>query len=228
MTSTPHINPISRFVQQLSVYPRVLVSLGVLGIVTIGAIGPDWRPAPPIEVFRPPLHPALVYQGPIAETFDLGDPIVIAVINESREGVFSPHTLALVDWLTAQLAEVGHDIHPHVLDPDHIVSLTTADRMRSARIEGPQVSRTLVTPDGSATFIATELLEPTQAAAVYHVLVALLHDAPVTGETLQLKVPGQPLVTTTLDPLRNRLTRQAHAIAAGALRESAHHHEPLF
>jgi hypothetical protein len=74
-----------------------------------------------------------------------------------------------------------------------------AEHVRARVMAVPHDQRSLVAPDGSATFIVTELLEPAQAA-VYDALVALLHAAPVMEETLQLKVPGQPLVTTTPHP----------------------------
>jgi hypothetical protein len=253
MTTTPHIHVISRWAQQLTTYPRVLLTLGLLGLVTMGAIGLHFRPAPPAQAFRPARHPALVYREQVKEAFGMQDPLIIAVINFGRQGMFTPHTLALVQWLTDQLVELGHASHPPILDPDHVVSLVTADvllpaaggsvraplfaesphtqawvdRVRMAVRDAPHVSRSLVTPDGSATLIVTDLLEPTRAAALYDALVALLAAAPVTEETLQLKLPGQPLVTTTLDPLRHALTRQAHAIAAGLIRPSAHHHDRL-
>ncbi len=254
MKTTPHITPISRFVQQLTTYPRVLAALGLLALVTLGAIGSHLQPGGPAKSFRPVKHPALVYREQVKEAFDVEHPIIIAVMKEGPQGVFTPHTLALVQWLTDQMAELGHDTHPHVWDPDHIVSLATvdaplqgaggfvrapffdeppqvqaqADRVRTAVMDGPRVSRSLVTPDGSATLIITELLEPAQAEAVYDALVALLHAAPVMEETLQLTVPGQPIVTTTPDPLRHAVTRQAPATGNSGVIASGHPHKPPF
>lgn len=239
MNAVHHNNLIDRFVQQLSTYPRVLAALGLLMLVTLGAIGSHLQPGRPAKTFHPVKHPALVYREQVKETFDMEDPIIIAVMNEGQQGVFTPHTLALVQWLTDQMAELGHDTHPHVWDPHHIVSLanvngliTTVDgipvklfidqpphtpaqaqRVRATVMTMPHDHRSLVAPDGSATFIVTELLEPAQAA-VYDALVALLHAAPVKEETLQLKVPGQPLVTTTPDPLRHALATGNSGVAA--------------
>ncbi|MGQ0667142.1 MAG: hypothetical protein ACT4O4_08915 [Nitrospiraceae bacterium] len=253
MNAAHHNNLIGRFVQQLTTYPRLLAALGLLVLVTLGAIGSQVQPGGPAKSFHPVKHPALVYREQVKEAFDVQDPIIIAVMNEGRQGVFTPHTLALVQWLTDQMAELGHDAHPHVWDPDHIVSLATvdvplqgaggfvrahffdeppqaqaqADRVRSAVMDGPRVFRSLVTLDRSATLIVTELLEPAQAA-VYDALVALLHAAPVMEETLQLKVPGQPLVTTTPDPLRHAVTRQAPATGNSGVIASGHPHKPLF
>lgn len=253
MNAAHHNNLIGRFVQQLTTYPRVLAALGLLVLVTLGAMGSHLQPGEPAKSFRPVKHPALVYREQVKEAFDVQDPIIIAVMNEGRQGVFTPHTLALVQWLTDQMAELGHDTHPHVWDPHHIVSLATvnvplqgaggfvrahfsdeppqvqaqADRVRAAVMDGPRVLRSLVTPDGSATFIVTELLEPAQAA-VYDALVALLHAAPVMEETLQLKVPGQPLVTTTPDPLRHAVTHPAPATGNSSVMVSGHPHQPLF
>jgi len=253
MNATHHNNLISRFVQQLTTYPRVLAALGLLVLVTLGAMGSHLQPGGPTQSFHPVKHPALVYREQVKEAFDVQDPIIIAVMNEGRQGVFTPHTLALIQWLTDQMAELGHDTHPHIWDPHHIVSLATvnvpqqgavrfvrapffdgppqvqaqADRVRAAVMDGPRVFRSLVTPDGSATFIVTELLEPAQAA-VYDALVALIHAAPVMEETLQLKVPEQPLVTTTPDPLRHVVTRQAPATGNSGVMASGHPRQPLF
>ena len=254
MNATHHNNVIGRFVQQLTTYPGVLVALGLLGLVTLGAIGSHLQPGGPAKSFRLVKHPALVYREQVKEAFDVQDPIIIAVMNEGRQGVFTPHTLALVRWLTDQLAKLGHDAHPHVLDPDHIISLANvnglintvdgvavesfvdqaphaqaqAERLRSTVMAVPHYQRSLVAPDGSATLIVTELLEPAQAAAVYDALVALLHAAPVREETLQLTVPGEPLVTIKPDPLRHAVTHQAPATGNSGVIASGHPHKPPF
>jgi hypothetical protein len=254
MNTTHHDNLISRFVQQLTTFPGILATLGMVVLVTLGAIGSHLQPGGPAQSVRPVKHPALVYREQVKETFDVQDPIIIAVMNEGRQGVFTPHTLALVRWLTDQLAELGHDAHPHVLDPDHIVSLATvnglihpvdavavqsvvdqpphaqaqAERLRATVMAVPHYQRSLVSPDGSATLIVTELWEPAQAAAVSDALVALLHAAPVREETLQLTVPGEPLVTIKPDPLRYVVTRQDPATGNSGVRASGHPHQPPF
>jgi hypothetical protein len=254
MNTTHPNNLIRRFVQQFTTYPGVLAALGLLGLVTLGAIGSHLQPGGPAKSFHPVKHPALVYREQVKEAFDVQDPIIIAVMNEGRQGVFTPPTLALVRWLTDQLAELGHDAHPHVLDPDHIVSLATvnglinpvgggavesfvdqpphtpaqAELLRATVMAVPHYQRSLVAPDGSATLIVTELWEPAQAAAVSDALVALLHAAPVREETLQLTVPGEPLVTIRPDPLRYVVTRQAPATGNSGVMASGHPHKPLF
>jgi len=254
MNATHPNNLIGRFVQQLTTYPGVLAALGLLVLVTLGAMESHLQLGGPAKSFRPVKHPALVYREQVKEAFDVQDPIIIAVMNEGRQGVFTPHTLALVRWLTDQLAELGHDAHPHVLDPDHIVSLATvnglittvdgvavelfvdqpphtpaqAERLRASVMAVPHYQRSLVAPDGSATLIITELLEPAQAAAVSDALVALLHAAPVREETLQLTVPGEPLVTIKAHPLRHVVTRQAPATGKSGVMASGHPHKPPF
>ena len=254
MNAAHHNHLISRFVQQFTTYPRVLAALGLLVLVTLGAMGSHLQPWGPAKSVRPVKHPALVYREQVKETFDVRDPIIIAVMNEGRQGVFTPHTLALVRWLTDQLAELGHDAHPHVLDPDHIVSLATvnglinnvdgvavesfldpsshaqsqAERLRATVMAVPHYQRSLVAPDGSATLIVTELLEPAQAAAVSDALVALLHAAPVREETLQFTVHGEPLMTIKPDPLRYVVTRQAPATGNSGVMASRHPQKPLF
>ena len=248
MNTTPLITRASRFFHRVTMYPKVLVTLGLLGLVTMGAVGPYLVPSTTATAVIPAIHTALAYRGQVKETFGLQDPIVVAVVNEGPHGVFTPHSLDLVHWLTAQLSEVNH------VDPERIISLASendiigtvdglvvepfvdqppqtqaqADRVRAAVMGVPLYRGSLIAPDGSATLIVAELLDPTRAEAVYHDLLALIADAPVAQETLQIKVTGSPFVMTTYDPLVTAMTRSAHATVARVMNQSTHHRAPLF
>ena len=238
----------SRFFYPVITYPKVLFALGLLVLVTTGAVGQYLGPGTTAKAFIPAIHPALVYREQVKETFGLQDPIVVAVVNKGPHGVFTPHSLNLVIWLTTRLATVSN------VDPERIINLASenniigpvgglvgesfidltsqtqaqADQVRTAVMEVPRYRGSVVAPDGSATLIVAELLDPTRAEAAYHDLLALLEAAPVGQETLQLKVPGSPFVMTTYDPLVTAMTRSAHTKVAQLMNQSAHHHAAHF
>ncbi len=248
MNTTQLTTRASRFFYPVITYPKVLFALGLLVLVTTGAVGQYLMPGTTAKAFIPAIHPALVYRESVKETFGLKDPIVVAVVNEGPRGVFTPNSLALVHWLTAQMAEVGY------IDPERIISLASendligtadglvvepfvdqppqtqaqADQVRAAVMEIPQYRGSLVAPDGSATLIVAELLDPARAEAVYHALLALTAYAPVVQETLQIKVTGSPFVMTTHDPLVAAMRRSTDPIVARLMKKTTHHHADPF
>ncbi len=248
MNPTRLTTRIGRFFDDVTTYPTILVTLGLLVLVTMGAVGPYLVPGTTAKAFIPAIHPALVYREHVKDIFLLQDPIVVAVVNEEPHGVFTPDSLNLVIWLTERLATVSN------VDPERIISLASenniigtvdglvgesfidltsqtqaqADQVRTAVMEVPQYRGSVVAPDGSATQIVAELLDPTRAEAAYHDLLALLEAAPVGQETLQLKVPGSPFVMTKNDLLVTAMARRAHTKVAQLMNQSAHHNAAHF
>ncbi|MBL4783089.1 MAG: MMPL family transporter [Porticoccaceae bacterium] len=154
------------------------------------------------DAFMPLDHPALVLSKKARETFGLGDPMVIAIINRGPQGVFNPHTLQLVDWLTQQLENIDN------IDPEGITSLATenniigseegmeveaffttlpqtaadAAAVRSAAMAFPLYVGTLVAEDGSGTLIIAEQLNANRAQATYEALMTLAGSAELTAD----------------------------------------------
>ncbi len=168
------------------------------------------------EAFIPPDHPAKLYRDRVREVFGLDDPFVIAVVRDGEHGVFTPKTLALVQWLTDEAATIEE------IDPDRITSLATendisgtadgmevspffdappetqeeADRVREKVMSFPLYLGSLVAKDGSATLIICEQLRgfETEGERTYRDFNELLTRAPVeNGE--QLYVAGEGAVT---------------------------------
>lgn len=133
--------------------------------------------------------------------FGLTDPLVVAVVNDDSQGVFNPHSLALVDWLSDEIGKLDG------VDPDRIASLATennitgndqgmvvepfwdetpatqrqADSIRQAVMDFPLYRGALVAKDGSATLIVVELADQTRAQSLYEALLALAGRAPTQG-----------------------------------------------
>ncbi len=63
MNTTPLITRIGRFFDDVTTYPKVLVTLGLLGLVATGVVGPHLVPGTTAKAVIPAIHPALVYRG---------------------------------------------------------------------------------------------------------------------------------------------------------------------
>lgn len=199
-----------RFFWKVTAYPKTLLTLGFLTIITAGAFIPQLTRDTTPDSFLPKDLPALVYRDTVEEIFGLKDPMIVAVVNEGVNGIFNPHSLGLVSWLTERIAEVPG------IDPDRITSLATeddiigtedgmlvepffetppatqeeADRVRDAVMDFPLYLGSLVARDGTATLVVAEVLEDDRAPEVYKALLALANEAPVKEETLHVAGEG--------------------------------------
>ena len=199
-----------RFFWKVTAYPKTLLTLGFLTIITAGAFIPQLTRDTTPDSFLPKDFPALVHRNTVEEIFGLKDPMIVAVVNEGANGIFNPHSLGLVSWLTERIAE-GPGI-----DPDRITSLATeddiigtedgmlvepffetppatqeeADRVRDAAMDFPLYLGSLVARDGTATLVVAEVLEGDRAPEVYKALLDLMNEAPVKAETLYVAGEG--------------------------------------
>ncbi|MGR9074129.1 MAG: efflux RND transporter permease subunit [Gammaproteobacteria bacterium] len=200
-----------RFFVAITARPKTIVALGMLIIVLFAALIPGLKKDTSADAFIPPDHPALQLRDRTKQLFGLEDPMVIAVVNEGEYGVFNPHTLALVHWLTGQVKKL-----PQV-DPERVTSLATenniigtddgmlvepfferpptnqtqADRIKSAVMDFPLYLGSLVARNGLGTLIVAELHDPKSAQQAYQSLLSLVEHAPLhEGERLHVAGEG--------------------------------------
>ena len=191
-------------------YPKILLSIGILFIFLMASFLPKLSKDTSADAFMPEDHPAIVYRDKVKEIFGLKDPVVIAIVNQSPNGVFNPHTLSLIDWLTEQVTDIAH------VDPDRITSLATennitgtedgmlveaffetvpetqelADRVRENVMDFPLYVGSLVSEDASTTLIIIELLDENFGDEVYDDLIALADSAAVINEEIYIAGEG--------------------------------------
>ncbi|NOY63037.1 MAG: MMPL family transporter [Gammaproteobacteria bacterium] len=203
-----------RFFERLTQWPKITILTGLLLIVAMGWSIPSLQKDTRSDAFMPPDHPALLYRDKVKEVFGLNDPMVIAVVNEGEHGIFNPHSLALVAWLSREVEEIAH------VDADRITSLATesdiigtadgmlvepffespperqadADAIRTAVMDFPLYMGSLVARDGSATLIVAELNDQAQAQGVYEALLELIQRAP-KGDGDAIYVAGEGAVS---------------------------------
>jgi uncharacterized protein len=203
-----------RFFTQITNWPKTVVALAILFIMVSGSFIPTIVKDTRSDAFMPPDHPALVYQKKSEEIFGLKDPMVIAIVSKSKNGVFTPETLQLVNWLTNEIKKIDN------IDSERVTSLATendiigtedgmiveefferspvtqqdANEIREAVMDFPLYLGSLVARDGSATLIVAELIDQDNAEQVYQALLKLVKKAP-TQNSEQLFVAGEGAVS---------------------------------
>ncbi|MGR3176883.1 MAG: efflux RND transporter permease subunit, partial [Candidatus Anammoxibacter sp.] len=201
-----------RFFWKVTTYPKTILIIIFLSIIVAAAFLPRITKDTSSESFMPDDHPAVIYREKVKDIFGLSDPVVVAIVNDDPTGIFNPHSLHLVNWLTNHIADIEG------VDPERITSLATennivgtedgmlvepffewpitkqeeADRVRHAVMDFPLYVGSLVAPNGSATLIVVELLDESAGAKVYADLLELVKKAPVNEE--KIYVAGEAAV----------------------------------
>lgn len=200
-----------RFFTAVTEIPKTILTLGFLIIIATAAFIPTLTIDARSESFLPPDNPALVYREQVEEVFGLKDPMVIAVINKGEHGIFNPQSLQLVQWLTNEVMKMPE------INRDRVVSLATednitgdkegmlvedffekapttqveADKVRVAVMDFPLYLGSMVSRDGSATLIVTEMFNDADGSKVYEKLLKLIEQAPINnGEEIHLAGDG--------------------------------------
>lgn len=199
---------------RITAFPKTFIALGLALIIVCASYIPTLVKDTRSDAFLPDDEPALVYRDKVKDIFGLTDPMVVAVVNDGPQGVFNPNSLALVDWLSKEIAGLEN------VDPDRITSLATennitgyeagmrvepfweevpvrqeqADQIRSAVMDFPLYLGSLVADDGSATLIVAEVSDQSKAQQLYEDLLTLAERAPHSqGE--QIHVAGEGAVS---------------------------------
>ncbi|PCI64772.1 MAG: hypothetical protein COB37_00310 [Kordiimonadales bacterium] len=195
------IQPSSRaeaFFTALTNWPKTLLILSLLSIAAIGSFVPQLHKDTSADAFIADDDPVLIYREQVRETFGLEDPIVIAVINDGKTGVFNPGSLHLVQVLTDAVSKLGN------VDPDKVTSLSTesnivgtndgmevtefydpypntqarADAIKAAIADFPLYQGALVARDGTATLIVVELIDQGTSEATYQEIMDIIAATP--------------------------------------------------
>jgi len=197
--------------------PRIATVVAALVVAAGGAFLPLVSKDPGVEAFIPPGDPTLAMQAEVRDRFGMGDPLVLLVIRDAPDGIFTPHALALVDSLTRAAQDL-----PGV-DPDGVSSLTTvkvvegtsgslavtpvvdgdlsspatAERAHRLVDSHAALRGTLASKDGQSTLVVMERFEWSEATRIYRDLLALTEAADKSGGE-QILVSGHGAVSSTL------------------------------
>lgn len=189
----------------------LLVTLAILGFFAtqLGSLQKNTQ----TEAFINQDAPSLVYREKVEEIFDLKDPIIVAIVNETDEGIYNKDSLNLVKWFSHELKQVEN------IDPDVITSLATESNIAGTE-EGMTIEKfiendfsdehiqwvktsiddfplyqgTLVSKNGHATVIIAELLDQAKADRTYLRVMELVKRAPKTDND-KIYVAGEGALT---------------------------------
>ena len=209
-----------------SVIERMLSIRWLIIIIAMAIIGATAFSLPKLtkdtsaDAFIDPESPALIYKERVEEVFGLTDPIVVAVIDKDKDGVFDTDNLALVQRLTSAIKRLKQ------IDPDRVVSLATennivgtqdgfivegfldreteyfkgaigsaerASEIRAAINDFPLYQGGLAGREGTATLIIAEILNENEAQATYDAVVDIVNQAVIPDET-DIHIAGEGAV----------------------------------
>ncbi len=207
----------------------VLISLVVmvLAVMNVTKIVRDTT----VDVFMRPNHPALLYRNQVEEVFGLRDPVVIAVIRDGEDGIYTPASFELISQLTDILKTVDN------VDPERVRSLateknifgsreglevtpfldplpTTQDASRGVRaaIEAiPLYLGTLVARNGTGTLITAELMDQQIAGRTYETIEGIIDDLDIGDH--RVLIAGEGAVGGYLSIYLNNDARRLQPLA---------------
>ncbi len=193
-------------------YPWTNVVISLVLMLAVMSALPKLYKDTRADAFLAPDNPALLYKNKVKEVFGLSDPIVIAVVNDADEfGVFNPQSLALVEWLSAQVSNLDN------INSDRVTSLATennitgseegmdvteffdagidtqsrADQIWASVSDFPLYMGSIVAKDRKATLIVAELIDESLVESTYQEIIALIKNAPkLEGEIIHVAGEG--------------------------------------
>ncbi|SDE70895.1 efflux RND transporter permease subunit [Kordiimonas lacus] len=206
----PHLPKTEAFFTWLTNWPKTVLILSLLTIAAIGSFVPQIHKDTSSDAFIAKDDPVLIYREHVRKTFGLEDPIVVAVINNGENGVFTPESLSLVAEITETVSKLAN------VDPDRVTSLATesnivgtfdgmevtdlfdpfpntqahADRIKAAVEDFPLYQGSLVSRDGSTTLIVAELIDQEIAKDTYREIMKLVADMPKVGGDIHVAGEG--------------------------------------
>ena len=198
MTNTHKESPVRSIAKSIIGFPKAYVSLSLLMLIALLTALPQLYKDTRSDAFLAKDNPALVYKDKVKALFGLSDPIVIAVTNTSKNGVFNPASLKLVNWLSEEISSLDN------INSDRVTSLATennitgseegmavdpffddlpdtqekADLVWAGVSDFPLYMGNLVAKDKQATLIVAELLDEAQVEDTYQKILSLIEKAP--------------------------------------------------
>ena len=205
-----------RFYHRILGYPKTIMTLGLAAVAGAIALLPLVYKDLSAEAFIDPDHPSIVYNHHVEEVFGLSDPVIVAVVSDDPNGIFTPRGLNLVQSLSEKIHklpdidpervtsiatessifgdEVGFYVEPLIEGP--IETQEEADAVRKAVFHMPLFVGNLVSEDGTATLITAELIDDGSGAQAFHDIMAIAEEIGPGPE--QIHVAGEGAIAEYL------------------------------
>ncbi len=192
-------------------HPRLFVLVGLIMMIGLASGLSQLYKDTSADAFLAEDNPALAYKEQVKEIFSLSDPMVIAIEDNSEQGVYRTETLELIARLSDKIDAL------ETVNSDRTVSLATANNIIGApdgmevfpfyellESEGPEGIRKaiqdfplynglLVSTDGVMSVIIVELYEDNQAEQTYNEILDIV-EAIQADEYVNIHVAGEGAV----------------------------------
>lgn len=209
------------FNRWVTTHPRATIACFLVATVVLGVRIPELRIDTDVVSLVPEGHPERDYFEWAEDYFDSRPAVILIVVGEGPDGVFTPDTLALIRHLSDGLAALD------AIDDD-VTSLSAVDNIRGERdvlvvepffeeppatplaaravraavFDNPMMVGRVITADGRAAAVGGKVLEGFDKGVLYDDLKALVAAAPITSE--RVIIAGRPV----LDGEWGRLARE--------------------
>jgi len=199
-------------------FPRLVLVAGLMFIVAglVGLLSIEKNTS--VEAFIPQDHISVQTRDQVKEIFGLKDPVILAIVSDDEDGIYTESTLALIHLLHSEVLEFDNIRDDRVFSiaseasisegaygvrvDDYLAPLpATAAEIQSVRkrVESmPPHFGSLVSKDGTAAIIVAEVIDEGQVDQTYHSLLALAErtsaELVLDSRQIQLHVAGQAAV----------------------------------
>lgn len=197
MNKTLEISLIQKIAYFIVQNPKKLVVISLFMMFALFTALPKLYKDTRSDAFLAADNPALMYKEKVKAQFGLSDPIVIAVINQSENGVFNPKSLELVAKLTQEVSALSN------VNSDRVISLATennitgsedgmdvelffeetpttqqkADVVWNKVSDFPLYMGNMVAHDKKATLVVAELLDESIVEETYQQILTIVEQA---------------------------------------------------
>lgn len=201
---------IGEFYKKLVLYPKTVVLISLVLFVATLSFLPKLVKDTRSDAFLAADNPALIYRDKVKEQFGLSDPMVVAIVNTSDEGIYTAETMRLIDSLTKSIKALPN------IDEERVFSLATESNIRATEDgmlvepffeslpqtaeelnslkadinDFPLFQGNLVANDGKATIIAMEILDEDIVETTYKDLQSIV--AAITkSNNIEVHIAGE-------------------------------------
>jgi len=206
----------TRFNRWIADHPWPTIALFLLATCFFAVRLPQLHIDVDVEAMLPQDHPEFVYKRWAVDYFGLVEPAVVIIVNDGPDGVFTPETLQLVEFVSermmalegiesgelvslSEIDDITADGDTLLVDPFFDIAPTTPDGARAIRdavFDNPMMVGSIVSRDGKATQVIGEMVAGVDKLALYTELQALVAGAPVTTETIA--IAGRPVIESEI------------------------------
>jgi predicted RND superfamily exporter protein len=195
-----------RFFERVVDRGRWAILLSIL--ITISAVSfmPNLRIDTSVEAFINPEHPSLVSRNKLKEVFGISDPIILAIENNDKSGIYGEESLTLIQELTDSIQMIDG------VDPERVVSIATVNNIfgnteemiiepfledvtqgaliRESIEDFPLYLGNLVSSDGTVSLIIVELLDKQKYGADVYAHLQAMVEGHEGSETIYIAGEG--------------------------------------